>query len=303
MWNEDFSKYVLALSFCIIGVWRDAGQRSLSDSVSSPQTLGFSSHDYVVCLQDSNKKHRDWCLTVCAELVLESGDIRCNTVSSIAVVLVHGIRKRHHRPFCVQYHDTKGRGWEDQSLFISTYFVCVTPVFQKTRRVASKSDRKAELCKALLDERWLANPGTVAAVHVDWSAAGIISQEISEYCFNPLILKTQCAPFPYILGWCSVYISDTDPVPILIFSYTPLGVITWWLPVSQSSINGFDSVHSWLVLYTVGLVLTPRLSEHIAADESSNGDVEISVWKSKEPQTLKLLYKTVSRTILTQLLR
>lgn len=100
--------------------------------------------------------------------------------------------------------------------------------------------------------------------------------------------KAQSAPRPFVLTECSVYISDTDQMIIIIFSYTPLGMIFTSLPlnlhVSQISFYRCNIDHLMLILYTVGTftvtLAAPGLDSHISVVCLCNSEVKISICKN-----------------------
>lgn len=110
--------------------------------------------------------------------------------------------------------------------------------------------------------------------------------KLQKHFFHFFILNAQCPPTPRILGCCPVYISNTGPVLILIFSYTPFGMIICRLPVAQISFYSFNIEHFANAGYTIGtftvILAAPGLDIQITVDSLCNSDVKISNCKNKK---------------------
>lgn len=173
--------------------------------------------------------------------------------------------------------------------------VFIRPRFQKIHSI-TENDQKKEI-------QYLAHQWRVVLVGV-WDVHDVWIWTVFGTCyktfkcfFNCFIVNAQCTPVPVKLGFRPVYISNTDPR--ICSCYTPLWMITWRKPVTQTSFYSFDVEHfiygglgtgcGWTVGTFTERLATPGLDIQITADCLCNSDVKISIWKNKEPQKPEIL--------------
>lgn len=126
----------------------------------------------------------------------------------------------------------------------------------------------------------------LTGICADRCATILITNHITiKECFSILVLDAQCAPSPLILGRCPVHVGDADPVVVLIMKHTPLRVVTWRLPSTQTVRDLFDVVHFRQVDLTEGFVSPrlppPGLSVDIAVKVLPNSHIQITIWKKQ----------------------
>lgn len=113
--------------------------------------------------------------------------------------------------------------------------------------------------------------------------------KILKNVFYFFIINTQCTSTPSVLARGSVYISNTHPVILWIFSYTPLGMVLCIIPLTEASCCSIDIFHFEFILFTEGCIpphlAAPRLDEQITADFLCDIDIKIFTYNNNSNST------------------